>query len=37
VSGGGFALLFKGLTKLEVGYKRLHGYIRLKELRELSE
>jgi len=36
VGGSGFALLFKGLGKLEVGYKRLHGYIRAKELLELD-
>jgi len=32
--GGGAALVFKGLSRLEVGYRRLRGFVNVKELRD---
>ena len=36
VGAGGAALVFAGLRRLEIGYKRLQGFIRMKELKDLD-
>jgi hypothetical protein len=37
IAGSGFTIFFKAVQKLEVGYKRLLGYIQMKELKELGK
>jgi hypothetical protein len=36
-AGGGFAAIIQGIRRLETGYKRLHGFIRIRELRKLGD
>jgi hypothetical protein len=37
VAGGGAALFFKALQKLEQGYKKLKGFVQIKELKDAGK